>query len=527
MAEFINLGNSGFARARNGEYVDKSALIRYVNSTLRTERQFTCVCRSRRFGKSMAAKMLCAYYDKSCDSKALFDGLNISLDASCGKYLNKFPVIYLDITDFTTTVGAYSDDMIKRMDQRICADLQSVYTSVKINEGSDLMSYLLQVVEHTGEQFIMIIDEWDTICREAPKHQELMKQYVDWLRRLFKSANTDRVFAGVYMTGILPIKQYNTQSALNNFEEYTMVSPGPLSQFFGFTTDEVSGLSEKYHLDIDEVKRWYDGYKIGEMQSMYNPYSVMKAVGRGVYESFWTNTETYESLRSYITLNFEGLRDDVIVLLSGGSVPVNVQLFSNNIQHIKSKDDALTTLIHLGYLSYDRTSQTVSIPNHEVHLEFENSIKESNWGEVVDAINNSERLLQLTLSGNSDEVAKAIDTIHSDGSVSIIKYNDENSLACILSLAYYSARKDYQIVREMPAGLGFADLAFVPRKNVSLPALIVELKYNQSAETAISQIKQKRYTQSLQGYTGNVLLVGINYDKQTKKHSCVIESIVL
>ncbi|MBQ3930484.1 MAG: AAA family ATPase, partial [Paludibacteraceae bacterium] len=172
MAEFINLGNSGFARARNGEYVDKSALIRYVNSTLRTERQFTCVCRSRRFGKSMAAKMLCAYYDKSCDSKALFDGLNISLDASYGKYLNKFPVIYLDITDFTTTVGAYSDDMIKRMDQRICADLQSVYTSVKINEGSDLMSYLLQVVEHTGEQFIMIIDEWDTICREAPKHQE-------------------------------------------------------------------------------------------------------------------------------------------------------------------------------------------------------------------------------------------------------------------------------------------------------------------------------------------------------------------
>lgn len=522
MAEFINLGNSSFTKARNSEYVDKSNLIAFINGTLRTEHQYTCVCRCRRFGKSMAAKMLAAYYDKSCDSQSLFKDLSIANHSSYKEHLNRYPVIYLDITDFTTLCKNDMSVVVDVMEQRIKADLENVFTDVKVREGNDLMSYLLQIVEKTGEQFIMIVDEWDAICREAPKHPKLMEKYVNLLRRIFKGANSDRVFAGVYMTGILPIKQYDTQSALNNFEEYTMVSPGGLAGYFGFLPDEVRTLAKKYDVDEIPIKHWYDGYQIGKESAVYNPYSVIKAITRRSFESFWTNTDAYESLKRYITLNFDGLKDAIISLLAGDSIPVNIGMFSNDLNNIKSKDDALSVLIHLGYLSYDADTKRVRIPNYEVQLEFENTIAGSDWRVIIDALNQSENLLKQTLNANCDFVAKALDYIHADAT-SILQYNDENSLMCVLSLAYYFAKKDYIWHRELPAGLGFADLVLIPRKGVNSPAIVVELKYDKTVETAISQIKEKRYIDILKDYEGNILLVGINYDKKTKKHECLIE----
>lgn len=522
MAEFINLGNSSFTKARNSEYVDKSNLIAFVNETLQTEHQFTCVCRCRRFGKSMAAKMLSAYYDKSCDSHSLFQDLAIAKHPSYKKHLNRYPVIYLDITDFTTLCKNDMSVVVDVMEQRIKNDLENVFTDVPIREGNDLMSYLLQIVEKTEEQFIMIIDEWDAICREAPKHPKLMEKYVNLLRRIFKGANSDRVFAGVYMTGILPIKQYDTQSALNNFEEYTMVSPGGLAGYFGFLPEEVKSLAKKYGVDEVQMKHWYDGYQIGKEFAVYNPYSVIKAITRRSFESFWTNTDAYESLKRYITLNFDGLKDAIISLLAGDSIPVNVGMFSNDLNNIKSKDDALSVLIHLGYLSYNADTKRVRIPNYEVQLEFENTIAGSDWRVIIDALNQSENLLKQTLNANCDFVAKALDYIHADAT-SILQYNDENSLMCVLSLAYYFAKKDYIWHRELPAGLGFADLVLIPRRGVNSPAIVVELKYDKTAETAISQIKEKRYIDILKDYEGNILLVGINYDKKTKKHECLIE----
>ena len=285
MGAYINLGNNGFRRIRNSEYVDKSGLIAVVNNTLNSEFAFTCVSRCRRFGKSMAAKMLCAYYDKSCDSRSLFEDLEIAKDPSFEEHLNKYPVIYLDLTAFVSRIKDAS--IVEVIEDKIRSEIIETYPKVKdrIKDDYDLMDVLIQVNEKYGEQFIFIIDEWDAICREFKDNSRGMDRYVNWLRRMFKEVKAFDVFAGVYMTGILPIKKYKTQSALNNFIEYSMVTPGKMASFFGFTKDEVHMLAEKHGMDFDELVKWYDGYQIGPELSMFNPNSVMQALSNNWCES--------------------------------------------------------------------------------------------------------------------------------------------------------------------------------------------------------------------------------------------------
>lgn len=524
MGRYINIGNDSFRKARNSEYVDKSPLISYVNRALFTEHNMLCLTRARRFGKSMVARMLNAYYDCSVDSRSLFADLKIAQDTTFEQHLNHYPVIYLDITTFTTRCSSDMQQVLSVMNEALIADCRQTYPDISFSEADDLPNILLTVIEHTHRPFIMIIDEWDAICREANRRPDVMRAYVDWLRALFKTPITDRVFAGVYMTGILPIIQYDTQSALNNFEELTMISPGALAEYFGFTDSEVQSLCQKYTMDIDTMRLWYDGYRIGSSCGLYNPYSVMSAIRKQSIESYWTTTGAYESLQKYITLNFDGLKDKVLALLSGADVPVDVLRFSNDIHDVRSVDDALTTLAHLGYLSYDNQSRTCRIPNYEVRQEFERTIRDTNWKYLATTIQNSENLLRATLAGDEKAVEAAVDWVHQDNT-SILQYNDENSLACVLSLAYIAAHKDYTFVRELPAGKGFADIVLVPRPNVEHPAVVLELKYNRSAETAIEQIKRNRYCDALQGYVGNIVLVGINYDPKTKHHSCRIECV--
>ena len=369
----------------------------------------------------------------------------------------------------------------------------------------------------------MIIDEWDAICREN-NNEDVMRQYVDWLRGLFKTEPSDVVFAGVYMTGILPIKQYNTQSALNNFEEFSMINPGPLAGCFGFTKDEVHGLAEHYRMDEAEIKRWYDGYQIGNKTDIFNPYAVIRAVQRHSIESYWTSTGAYKSLLGYITMNYDGLRDAVIELLIGEAVKVDVVGFSNDMHMVNNRNSVLTLLIHLGYLSYDGATQTARIPNVEVRAEFERAIRDSNWTYLAQAIQNSDRLLQDTLAGREEAVERAIELVHQDNT-SILQYHDENALAYVVSLAYVAACKDYTSIREMPSGKGFADIVFIPRRNVDKPAIVIELKYNHSAKSALEQIRRKEYTGALKDFVGEMVLVGISYNEKTKKHSCVIEKV--
>ena len=521
MNAYVNIGNRDFQDVLNDTYVDKSMLIAYMNGVLNTTSRYMCVTRARRFGKSLAAKMLCAYYDDSADSRLLFTDLKIAQEPSFEKHMNQYPVIYLDVTRFTSKVSLPIEQIVPAIDEALKDEVRRIYSEVCFDTNADLQDMLRNVVGQNGKKFIMIVDEWDAICREC-NNDDVMRQYVNWLRGLFKAGAADRVFAGVYMTGILPIKQYDTQSALNNFEEFSMVNPGSIAGYFGFTRDEVHGLAKQYGVDEDEIKQWYDGYQIGKETEIYNPFAVMRAIKRKKIASYWTSTTTYENLKRYISMNYEGLRDSVIELLAGNEVRVDVKRFANDIHEINSRDAVLTLLIHLGYLSYNDEREKVRIPNYEVQREFERTIEEDNWEYVAKTLRDSEQLLEDTLAGKTEAVESAIDAAHQENT-SILKYNDENSLACVLSLAYVAARKDYMMVREMPSGRGFADIVLVPRRNVDRPAVVIELKKNHSAASGLEQIKEKMYAESLNEYVGEVVLVGISYNEKTKEHQCEIE----
>ncbi len=328
------------------------------------------------------------------------------------------------------------------------------------------------------------------------------------------------------MTGILPIKKYGTESALTDFQEYTMTEPDTLVRYVGFTEAEVQSLCMKYDVDFEEMKRWYDGYSFKNLPSVYSPNSVMSAVRRKSFRNYWTKSETYESLKDYISMNMNGLKDSIISLLGGESIKVETNRFQNDMTSLKSKDDVLTLLIHLGYLAFNETTSEVYIPNLEIAGAFQNAVEGDGWHEIEQALARSEQLLSATLRGDCEAVAEALELAH-ESSTSVLKYNDENSLSCAITLAYYTAQNDYEIVREFPSGKGFADLAFIPRKNVDKPAMIIELKYDKTADSALRQIKEKRYGGKLKGFSGRLLLVGVNYDKNSgdKKHTCVIEEM--
>lgn len=525
MGIHIDKGNDIFSQVRNSTYIDKSGLISVINKTLFTEHRRSCVTRSRRFGKSIAANMLYAYYDRSCDSRALFEDLEIAKDPSFEKYLNKFPVIKLDITDFITRFKDIS--IIYEIEKELKEDIKERYNDIIPEDfDKDFMGMLTKINQATGDTFIMIIDEWDAICREFEPETKVMDAYVDWLRRMFKGDNTMRIFAGVYMTGILPIKKYKTESALNNFVEYSMLYPGRMASHLGFTKQEVKSLSKEFGRDFEELEKWYDGYIIGKEKSMFNPNSVIMSLMQDECRSYWAYTGAYNKVSTYISMNYEGLKDDIIFMLTGGSCPVRVTKFSNDMHDVRSKDDVLTVLIHLGYLAYNPDEEECYIPNKEVRMEMENAVEDSHW-RIAETIANSKKLLKATLNENAEAVAAAIEKAH-DSNTSILSYNDENSLACVLTIAYIYAKNNYIFVRELPTGKGFADIVLLPMKKVDSPAIILELKYNKDVDAAIDQIKRKEYKNLVAEYTGDIILVGINYDKdgpEGKKHTCKIERI--
>jgi hypothetical protein len=521
MGIYVNRGTASFERAVNSKiYVDKTGLIDYTNSVIGTEQSCICNSRPRRFGKSIAAGMLTAYYDRTCDASPIFDKFAISKTEDYKKYLNKYDVINLDITSFTC---AKSDSLqaVEYIHECVIDELKEVYPGVLDENEKDLPMALAQVNKAVGAEFVIIIDEWDSIFRDDKFNDKAQVEYVNLLRGLFKSEISKKFLKLAFITGILPIKRYNSESALNNFDEFTMLRPDMLSEYFGFTEDEVKKLCDEYSMDFDEMKRWYDGYVLDGIH-VYNPKSVADAVRRKKISNYWTQTVAFESLRDYISMNYEGLRDDIVKVLSGGRCSVDILQFENDMTILKSKDDVLTVLIHLGYLAYDDDSREAYIPNAEVRYAFAKTIEETNWIPVVQAIKKSDRLLKLTWNKMSDEVAECISEIHMENT-SILEYNDENALSCVIRLAYYNAVNDYTIIRELPSGMGFADIVFIPRKASDKPAMVVELKYNKDAQSAIRQIKEKKYLKSLEEYQGNLLLVGINYDKATKKHECVIE----
>lgn len=522
MGMYLNPGNNLFKIALNSNiYIDKSGLISYVNDVINTEQRFICVSRPRRFGKSMAANMLAAYYSCDCDSRELFDKLKIK---NCGTYeshLNKYDTIYLNIPKFLNKA-----DDLKRLgnyvESVLVEELKKHFRYCHIPETEDLntiISYISNYPDYKNKGFIFIIDEWDCIFREAVEDTAAQKNYLNFLRYVFKD-NGDIKLA--YMTGILPVKKYGSHSAINIFDEFSMTDPAILAEYVGFTENEVLALCEEYNADFNEMQYWYNGYLFDENLHIYNPESVVSALTRKKFRNYWTRTETYEALKIYIDMNFDGLKDDIIKMIGGSRVKISVDTFQNDMATFSSKNDVLALLIHLGYLAYNYNNSEVFIPNHEIQEEFTTAVTSSGWTEVIKSISLSDKLLEATLSLDNRTVARIIDEVHMN-TVSVLQYNNENSLSCVITLAYYSARKDYILYREFPAGKGFADIVFIPRKTGSKPAIIVELKWDTTAKGAIRQIKDKKYAETLKLHQKEILLVGINYDKQRKKHECIIE----
>ena len=354
MGTYVNPGNSGFTGIRNDIYVDKSGLISLVNQTINTPRRLSCISRPRRFGKSFATKMLCAYYDKTCDSSELFDDLAIANDEQINstyrKHLNKYDVIYLDMTGVIGETD--KTDIIPYIKRNIIRELTEQYPDIKVVEG--FSSTLSNVADFTGNKFIMIIDEWDAPIREAIDQPDVQKEYLEFLRSLFKnSGTTDKIFAAVYMTGILPIKKDGSQSAISDFQEFSMIYPDEFAEYVGFTEKEVLKLCCEYHREFPMMKQWYDGYTLKRAGSVYNPNSVMRAVHNNSFRSYWTETSTAKSLMNYISLDFDGLSKTIAELLGGIEVCVDTNGFANDLVTFQNRNDVLTLLIHLGYLSYN------------------------------------------------------------------------------------------------------------------------------------------------------------------------------
>ncbi len=528
MGSYLNPGNFSFRGSlRSKIYIDKSNLIAKTNEALCTEQRYICVSRPRRFGKSMAANMLAAYYDRSEDTEKLFQNLTISKDRSYKENLNQYDVIKINMQEFLS-MSETMEEMLKMLKNYLISDFKETYPKVRFRDENNLIQVMKDVFSYTRCPFVILIDEWDCLFREYKQNKEAQKKYLDFLRAWLKDKD---YVALAYMTGILPIKKYGSHSALNMFTEYSMTDPGDLAEYFGFTEQEVSELCAEYEMSFEEAKTWYDGYQLVVHQkwrdkyySMYSPKSVVEAMLRHKFGTYWNQTETYEALKIYIQMNMDGLKDSVIRMLASESVPINIGTFSNDMTTFATKDDVLTLLVHLGYLTYNSIDKTVSIPNKEVSQEYINAISTMNWSGVANAIESSRKLLESLWAMNADAVADGIEKTHEE--ISILQYNDENSLSCTINLAFYFAREYYTMIRELPAGKGFADICMLPRKHhLDKPAIIIELKWNKNASGALEQIKEKHYGNALKDYEGNLLLVGINYNKTTKKHECMIESV--
>lgn len=528
MGLFVNPDNAAFQAALNARiYVDKSGLIEFTNRVLGSTDAFICNSRPRRFGKSMAADMLTAYYSKGCDSRPIFSKLQIGKSPDFEKYLNRYDVIHLDVQWCMEPAGG-AQQVVSYITKSILEELRAVYPDVVPEQTRSVPEALSQIYVEKKKKFVVIIDEWDVLIRDEAANQAVQEEYIAFLRGLFKGNLPAGYIALAYMTGILPIKKLRTQSALNNFEEYTMLSAGELAPFIGFTEDEVRELCGEYGRSFEEVKRWYNGYLLEEY-SIYNPKAVVSLMARGKLRSYWSETGTYQAILPLINMNFDGLKTAVIEMLSGAAVPVDVSSFQNDTVSFADKDDVLTYLIHLGYLGYEQKTRTAFVPNEELRQELTAAVKKKQWNELLYFQMESEELLDAVLERDEAAVAAGIEKIHMEYA-SAIRYHDENSLSSVLTIAFLSSMQYYfKPVREFPTGRGFADFVYIPKPEYTkeYPALVVELKWNAKADTALRQIKEKQYPQSILQYTGEVLLAGISYDKKTKKHECRIETLVI
>lgn len=496
-------------------FVDKSAIIEKISMRINTKNRYVCITKPRRFGKTSVLNMLGAYYGKAYDAKELFEGCAISQSPSYAVHLNQYNVINLCMNEIPLDRSRY-ENYIAQFHNAIINDVKECYPALK-NETFEKVSDALTA---TGDEFIFVIDEWDYIFSHE-LYLEQQGDFLEFLRNLLK----DRAYVAlVYMTGVLPIKKYSTGSALNMFDEYTMLKDRFFEEYFGFMEGEVKALCQKQDkVSLEEIREWYNGYVSGTGERIYNPRSVVLALMNGYCQSYWTRTGKMDEVLFFLKYNIGEVWDDVIKMVDGSSVWVDIEKeFSAGQAQISSRKDIYSAMIIYGLLSY--SDGELRIPNKELMIEFENALEDDEFGYVAQLVRNSGAVLEATLNKRGDVVASYLHDIH-NSEVPILKYNDENSLSCVVTLAYLSARNKYKVEREEKSGKGYVDFIFYPRRK-NLPGIILELKADKKPEDAIAQIKEKEYCEKLKKENvTNILAVGISYDTKAKEHQCVIEGL--
>ncbi|MBR6223797.1 MAG: AAA family ATPase [Lachnospiraceae bacterium] len=543
MGRYLNPGTVNFEEALNSNiYIDKTEMIQYINSVVKTKQKYMCVSRPRRFGKTMATDMLCAYFGK-CESKKLFEDLKIAKLENWDRYINRFDVVKLVMTDFIKVDQVVSKG-IEKMTQRLLEELSEEYPEVKY-DAEDLPYSMDKFFRKSGKQFVIIIDEWDVVFRACKEDKDGQRFYLDFLRDWLK----DQEFVALaYMTGILPVKKYGQHSALNMFREFSIITPMQLAPYTGITEEEVQKICKEYGRSYEKIKEWYNGYDITDVippdpnyslqnstvdelkprhYSIYSPLSVIEAVSSGVVQNYWNKTETYEALAEYIRMNLDGLKDSVALLMDGGRVKVTVSKYQNDMTSFNGSNDVLVMLIHLGYLGYDAETKEVFIPNREILDEFKASTESEEWVDTFKSFRKSEELLEATWNANEEKVSRILEWFHDFAENKT--YNSEAALLYAIQMAYYAGQRYYTTIQELDTGKGYADLCYLPSpKNPDKPALLIELKYNRSVEVADDQIRRKEYLQKMEHYKGNILIISVNYNKDVKSeeymhHVCRIE----
>ncbi len=519
MGIYVNPGNGRLSADRTREiYVDKSLMLSELNHYISHNINLVCVSRPRRFGKTMAANMIAAYYSRGCDSHNVFSGLEISSSPDFETYLNSFTVIKLDMNGVVNKKGTLKvSDFI---DSEVVPELRKTFPGILPEEKINLPMAVMRIFFQTGERFVFIIDEYDVIFREQEYISE-RENYVSMLTALFKGDDVRQAVALVYLTGILPVLKDKAQSKLNDFRELTMLDAENLAGYFGFTENEVLSLCIEKSMDFDEVKRWYDGYRLNGVE-IYSPKSVVTAVEKKRCDDYWTQTASYEALQDLVLLNVDGLRDDITFMICGSEVPVNIRKFRNSALQMKSRDEVLTCLIHLGYLGYDMDREVCFIPNHEIRNEWILSVEDNpDFSKVIAFVRDSRCLLEATWNRDSYRVAQSVKETHMFVSGSLT-FNNEGAFQSAIRLAYFYADSFYYVFSELPAGKGFADIVFIPYV-AGVPAMMVELKRNDSHQSGIAQIKKREYPKALKNFNDRILAVAISYDGKTKEHQCIIE----
>ena len=495
-------------------YVDKSLLIDKLNSFIRTRNRFICITRPRRFGKTMNATMLGAYYTQGYDAHDLFKNLKIAQTTSYEKHINKHHVFYIDFSrmpDYCDSYRTYIDSIMKTIKE----DLMNIYP--KLSEKS--YDYLYQMFLDTNDSFIFIMDEWDSIFYKDFMQEKDKKAYLEFLKGLLK----DQPYVELaYMTGVLPIAKYSGGSELNMFKEYNFMNDRTYEDYFGFNEEEIIELTKKYTKpSFETLKKWYDGYYKSDGSSLFNPRSVSSALIDGVCLNYWTETGPMNEIAEYIEHNVDAVREDIVKMVAG--IPIEVELEGYGAEQLRldSRDEILSAMVVFGFLSYH--DGFLRIPNHELMEKFQRVLKRKSMGGVADIVNNSKNVLDATIAMDGEKVAQYIEEAH-DREIPFLQYNNENSLSCVITLCYLYARNYYEVTREDKSGKGFVDYLFTPKKK-GYPAIILELKYNKSAEEAIDQIKKKNYVERVKDFD-EILFVGINYSTDAdehKHHDCIIE----